>query len=148
MTGTPQPSKRKNRAIRFTLSYKGKDVRLVSAKRIEMLAMTSDPLKSEGKRSGFWFELRDAEDRPLYRLGAWNPIQFSVEVPSEDPKRPFVWVKVPAPEGKFTLLAPDIEKARSLVLFSSPLGVSSALARAEEIARFPLPQGTGREVTP
>jgi hypothetical protein len=133
----------KNRSIRFTLSYEGKTVNMVSAERIEMLSMPSDPFKFAGARSGFWFELQDARNRPLYRRIGRDPIQPAREVVTDDPKQPFTWVEIKEPRGLFTLLAPDIAGAEFVVLFSSPFDMKSSSAPAKEIARFPLPHKQG-----
>jgi hypothetical protein len=136
------PRGQPNRAIRVTLSYKGRQVRLIDIKDVQMLAPPSDPVYEYEGQSGFWYELRDADDRTLYRRVIGNPIAFEIEALSGDPERPFTRQLVEQPEGTFVLVAPVIDEARSLVLVSSPLEPEKAGEPAEELVRFDLRQQT------
>lgn len=134
-----QPTKPPNRSVRLTFSYEGSDVRLVSRQSIEMLSPPSDAIQVQEGQAGFWYELRDAEGRTLYRRVIQNPIKFAFEVRS-DPERPLAWQKVSEPRGYFTLLMPELEQAKTLVLFSSPLEPEGVPVPAKELTRFNLEQ--------
>lgn len=137
-----QPTEQLNRALRLTFSYEDSNVRLASIQKVEMLAPPSDPIRAQdGQEAGFWYELRDGEGRTLYRRVIQNPIKFAFEVRS-DPERPLAWQKVSGPRGEFVLLMPELEKAKTLVLFSSPLEPEGALGPAKELTRFNLEQGS------
>ena len=122
-------------AIRLTLEYEGTDVRVISGQRVRMTAPPSDPVDEYEGQAGFWFELRDQDDRVLYRRVVSNPIRSDVEVLSGDPVRPFTHVSLPDPSGTFTLVVPD-SGAGTLVLFGSPAGEPAKEAR--ELVRFDL----------
>lgn len=122
-------------AIRLTLEYEGIDVRVVSGRRVRMTAPPSDPVDEYEGQTGFWFELRDQDDRVSYRRVVSNPIRSDVEVLSGDPVRPFTHVSRPDPSGTFTLVVPD-SGAGTLVLWASPAGEPEMEAR--ELVRFDL----------
>lgn len=133
--------------LRLTLTYEGSDLRLTSRENVQMVSPPSDPIRPQKGETGFWYEVRDGEDRTLYRRVIQNPIKFAVEVRSDDPERPLAWQEVSEPRGEFILLVPDLDRAHMLVLFSSPLEPGVAPRPAKEIARFDLVQGPeGKEV--
>jgi len=113
----------------------GSKVELVSSQSVEMKSIISDPIQETESKSGFWYELRNAEGQIIYRHIQQNPIRYAVEVPSE-PERPIAWQSVKDPKGTFVLLIPDIDKADSLVLFSSPLEVQKSQQSVKELVRF------------
>ena len=129
--------------LRLTFSYRGQDIELVSTQAVDMKVPPADALRWDEKTSGFWVVLRDAGGQPLYRRITSDPIQTSVEYPSDDPKRPLARQDVAAPEGVFVVLVPDLPQARTVALFSS--GGTSAQERtavaAREIAAFDLKRG-------
>jgi hypothetical protein len=127
--------------LRLTFSYEGSDLRLISRQRVEMMSPPSDPVQAQKEQTGFWYEVRDAEGRTLYRRVIQNPIKFAAEVRSDDPERPLAWQEVSEPRGNFILLMPDLDRAHMLVLFSSPMEPGAALGPAKEIAHFDLAQG-------
>lgn len=131
--------RQRNRSIRLTFSYEGSDVRMVSKQSVEMVAPPSDPILAQENKSGFWYELRDAEGKTIYRRVIQNPIKFAFEVRS-DPERPLAWQTVSQPRGSFVLLLPELEQAKTLVLFSSPLEPKRAFEPAKELTRFSLEQ--------
>ena len=141
MKNKAQTVKQRDRSLRLTFSYEGSDVRLVSRQSVEMVPPPSDHLRTLEGQTGFWYELRDAEGRTLYRRITETPVKFAAEVRSDDPRRPLTWEKVSRPQGHFVLLMPDLDQARTLVLFSSPLEPEAAAKPAKEIARFDLQQG-------
>lgn len=145
MDNETQSPKQPNCSLRLTFSYEGSDVRLVSMKSIEMLSPPSDPIQTKKGQAGFWYELRDDRGRTLYRRVIQNPIKFSVEVRSNNPKRPLEWQKVNEPRGTFTLIAPDLAEAKTIELISSPLEPEGMLKPAGELTRFKLKQDTEKD---
>ena len=84
---------RPNRALRLIFSYKGSKATLESRQEIAMTVPPSDRTYEYEQQSGFWFELRDAQDRVLYRRVMRNPMEEELEAPSGDPSRPFTRVR-------------------------------------------------------
>jgi hypothetical protein len=126
------------RALRLTFEYEGEEVRLVSRQRVAMLVPPPELASSEEGQAGFWYELQDPDGRATYRRAARNPLRSDVEVFSPDPDESFTHIEMPEPRGVFTLLVPDLEGARTLVLVGGPAGPAQALTPAREIARFDL----------
>lgn len=124
--------------LRLTFSYEGSKVQLVSKQSLEMVPPPSDPITEQDEMTGFWYEVRDAENQPLYRRAVHNPIKFAVELPSGNPEESFSWERVSEPSGSFVLLMPDLDQAQSLILFSSPLEPENAAAAASKLASFEL----------
>ncbi|HEV7239439.1 MAG TPA: hypothetical protein VGQ36_09375 [Thermoanaerobaculia bacterium] len=124
--------------LRLTFSYQGQAIELVSTQAVDMKIPPADSLAWDEKSSGFWVVLRDGGGQPLYRRVTNNPIQTSVEVPSDDPQRPLERHEVASPEGVFVLLVPDLPQARTVALFSSPGTQELSAAAAREIASFDL----------
>jgi hypothetical protein len=137
-TGPPQ------RALRLIFEYEGDEVRLVSQQRVAMLVPPADSVDSQEEETGFWFEVRDGDDRPIYRRSTRNPLRTHLEVfPPKDES--FTHVEMPEPRGVFTLLVPDLEGAQTLALVGSLPGRERGLAAAREIRRFDLTELSGRE---
>jgi hypothetical protein len=126
------------RAVRLTFEFEGEEVRLVSLHRVAMLVPPPDEPGREEAQAGFWYEVLDAQDRPMYRRGARNPLRSDIEVFGEGPDGSFTHVEMPQPRGVFTLLVPDLEDARTLALIGAPPGPTQEASVAREIARFDL----------
>lgn len=137
-TQTYNLHQQRNRALRLIFNYQGTQVQLTSQQQVEMMAPPSDPIDEFEGRSGFWVELRDAEENLLYRQVMHNPIQLDHEAPSGDPEHPFTHVKNEAAEGTFMLIVPYLEQASTLVMHSSP--ADEPADPAKEIARIDLKQ--------
>jgi len=138
------------RALRLIFSYSGQEVRLVGRQSVEMTVPPSDPLPAQERgRSGFWYELRDADRRTLYSRVVSNPIPTSTEVLTDDPKRPVAREELGGDvQGVFVLLCPEIEAARTVALFSSPpeapgLRRAAGEMGARQIAEFDLAADLG-----
>jgi hypothetical protein len=144
MSSFQPTSKRGSRAMRLTFAYEGEEIRLVERQSIEKRVRASDPILEKGEAgrySGFWIELRDAEGQTLYRRVLHDPIQTSVEVPSDDPNQSFSRHTVENPRGTFFVILPDLDRADRLVVFSSPPDPEfKGRAGAREIARLDLKQ--------
>lgn len=134
--GVPKFDLPSNQAVRVTLSYQGKELRLVSRKVLSMRTPPSAPLEIPEKQAGFWFQVEDANGHLLYRRVMHNPIQFDTETPSDDPERPLKRVPLSEPRGTFFLLVPFLREARTVRIFSSPFELEKATESAGEIMRF------------
>ena len=125
-----------NQAVRVTLSYQGKELRVVSRKVLFIRTPPSAPLEIPEKQAGFWFHVEDANGHLLYRRVMDNPIQFDTETPSDDPERPLKRVPLSERRGTFFLLIPILREARTVRIFSSPFELEKAAESAAEIMRF------------
>jgi hypothetical protein len=104
-----------------------------------MLLPPSDLVEGTAGHHGFWYELRDAQDRPLYRKVMHDPLREDVEVFSDDPHQPSVARHtVPNRKGVFFILVPDTENGHTVTLSSSPHRLALAHQPATVIARFAL----------
>ncbi|MEU0253812.1 hypothetical protein ABZ299_15205 [Streptomyces sp. NPDC006184] len=123
-------------AVRFSLEYEGSQVWLVSEERLTTVVPPSDEIGDE-PHMGFWYELRDAEDRVLYSKMMYNPIALDDEVFDPESGVPSP-VPVEQVTGSFWLFAPDDAQASQLVLHSSPIDRETRWDPAVELARFDL----------
>jgi hypothetical protein len=128
------------RTLRLTFAYEGSTVRLVSRMSVEMLLPRPNATPIREGQSGFWYELRDHQDRILYQRAVHNPIQFDVEIFPEDQKAAIHRRALANPHGTFDLLVPDVPEGDHVVLFSSPPQPERSTASASEVARFSLKQ--------
>jgi len=130
-----------NRAIRLTLEYKDQQFRVRERHFLNKRAQSSDPILDKEKdkpRSGFWIDLRDANERPIYRQVLHNPVPVSVEIHTDDKNNPIRREVNPNPEAVFGVLIPDLPNAESLVIVSSPLKADAMFEPASDLARFSL----------
>lgn len=124
------------RTLRLYFEYEGPDVRLVSAEAVEMTPPPSDALDESERLAGFWYELRDGNDRLLYRRVTHNPIRTSAEILSEDEQRPLARAELLGEvRGEFVLIAPNLDGAATVGL----VGSGGDRGAAAELARFELP---------
>jgi hypothetical protein len=126
------------KAVRMIFAFDGDHVHLVSRQSVEMLVPPSDPVHGVEGQQGFWYELRDAQDRPLYRQVMHNPMREDVEVFSDAPEQSLSRQPVPNRKGVFVVVVPDTEEGRTVTLSSSPRSIQLAHQPAREIARFAL----------
>lgn len=126
----------RKRAMRLVFNYEGDSVELVSVQRVTAVPAPPNSLVPRTDEGGFWLELWDATDRPLYRRVIDNPIRGDVEVVTDDDKRPLARVPIERPTGTFFLLVPDIASVRRVVLFSEPVGREARPGPARELRRF------------
>jgi hypothetical protein len=126
------------KAVRMIFAFDGEHVHLISQQSVEMVLPPSDPVQGVEGQKGFWYDLRDAQDRPLYRRVMHNPMQEDVEVFSEDPRQSVARHTVPNRKGVFVVVVPDTEEGRTITLSSSPRRTQLAHQPAKEIARFAL----------
>jgi hypothetical protein len=125
-------------AVRFVFAYDGDDVRLLSRRRVGVLAPPSDAIEEPvGNRRGFWAEVRAVEGATLYRkaMPPVPPIRHDREVFSDEPGDSLSRIPVERPAGIFTVLVPDSPEADHLALVSGrPGGVRTLLATTGETA--------------
>jgi len=127
------------KAVRLVFSFDGDHVTLLSQQPVEMVLPPSDPVEGTAGQKGFWYELRDAQDRPLYRKVMHHPMREDVEVFSNDPQQHSVARQiVPNRKGVFVALVPDTENGHTVTLSSSPRRVALAHQPATVMARFAL----------
>ena len=124
------------RAVRFVFAYDGDDVRLLSRRRVEVLAPPSDAVEEPAAgRRGLRAEVRAAEGATLYRK-AMPPVRHDRELFSDEPGNSLSRLPVERPAGIFTVLVPDTPDADHLALLSGgPAGVRTLLAGPDEILR-------------
>lgn len=137
-TRTTEIQPRKPKTLRLTLHYEGDKVNLISQQVVDMICPPTDPLEYSEEEAGFWFMLRDRHEQILYRRIIQSPMQYAVEIRSNDPDRPLSWKTVNSPRGEFVLLLPALEEAATVSLFSSPFSLKEAMGPAREFATIPL----------
>ncbi|MFN7923127.1 MAG: hypothetical protein U0Q16_23700 [Bryobacteraceae bacterium] len=103
-----------NRSLRLIFDYSGRAVKLTSVEHVEMLAPPPQALVPATGNEGAWFELRNAEGRPLYRRRMHNPVEQDLEVAQED--RSVIRVPAKSPAGRFFLIVPDLGPTVRVVL--------------------------------
>jgi hypothetical protein len=132
--------------MRLTFSYDGDDVKLVSQQRTEMIVPPSDALRGYTKHKGFWAELKNDNDKTLYRTVLHNPTRNDAEVFPETPGESISREPAPKRKGVFVVVVPDTDKGEEVLLCRSspkakePETEIRALASkpATEIKRFKL----------
>ncbi len=135
--GTEQP-----KSIRLTIEYEGTDLRLVSQRRVAMLAPAPPRrLTARPDERGCWVELQDDSGELLYRQTLHEPIADSLEVPGADGVS---LARVPRDRvaGRFFVVVPDVPGAQA-VSFVGPLAqTDESGAQTRELARFEIePEG-------
>jgi hypothetical protein len=127
-------------SIRLRFEYDGKSLRLVGKKRLQMIAPASPvPRPKVGTQGGFWVELQSAEGQTVFHRLIYNPLRTKVEVHSPD-RQPKIITGPPVP-GTFSVLVPDIPKAKIAIVFGPPLDPGKAKAagdHTQELMRFDL----------
>lgn len=118
-------SKPHNRAVRLIFEQKSGKVKLVSMQRANMVVPPPQALASDRSNRGSWFELRDKQNRPVYRRVIENPLQ-DIEVVVDDPVRPLQRVRVDQARRAFFLIVPDITGVRRLALNLEPRQMAMA----------------------
>jgi len=138
---------RPGKALRLTFQVSEGEVRLIRHERLNMICPPSTGETPEaGKHGGFWIELRDTNDRPLFHRVLNSPLADSVEVfePDGTIKREFG----PAGDRIFEVLLPDHEEAGSVALmgeYRDHAELQTAARDADrggarELAKFEIPK--------
>jgi hypothetical protein len=124
-------------ALRLVFGCRGGAIELRSRERVDIICPRSDPFVGDGGESGFWYEVRDSDERPLYRRVAKHPLEGAMEVPfDESGERSFSWQPQEDVERLFVALAPELNDGKTLVLSGSP--PEEPGSPAGELARFPV----------
>ena len=121
--------------LRLTFAYRGREVRLVASRRVAMIAPPAvTPAPAPGQ-SGHWCELRGATGDLLFHRALSSPMPVDVEVFADDAAQSMRRVPVPAPQGQFEILVPDLPAARTFLFFGTPPGAASEAAPSDELFR-------------
>jgi hypothetical protein len=144
------PSRPSRRTLRLTFRVASGEVQLLSKERLEMICPPSIGDRPQaGRHSGFWMELRDANERVLFHRLLHSPLANSVEVHSPDGK---IRREFGEPvENIFEVLVPDVEGARTIAMMGESLTPPSPKeakatesregeAGSRELVRFDLSQ--------
>jgi hypothetical protein len=140
---TASPAQNEPKAIRLIFAYAGDRIELTDAQRLAMFVPPSDSLEPERERSGFWVEVRDANEQPLFRRLMHHPIETTREVFPADPHGEIIRTPVADRRGVFSVVIPELTAARSLALVGSPPEVNRRGEAAYEMARFDLTRIAG-----
>ncbi len=129
------------RAVRLICAVGDDGVRVVSRRALTKAVPPSEPLEeASGPRSGFWIEVRGADEQVRYRRVVPDPLAGEVEVPGDDGS----FTRRRAAVGSFAVLVPDLPGAEDVVLVRGEpaagdvAGVAPLAVRAEDVARLPL----------
>lgn len=131
--------------VRIVFEYDGEKVRVVSSQRVDMLVPFSEPLVDYAHLQGSWIEVRDREERPLYRHLLPHMLQSDVEGPSDSPGYPMTRRPVDRPKGMFVALVPDLPAATHISLWHHPSGSMDTRTATREIFNAPFPRSQRRK---
>jgi hypothetical protein len=92
--------------------------RLDTSRRVEIQAYPSDPLDGYGGQAGLWVELRDRDDRVVYRRILHDPGQ-TVEAPLEPSRGRLTRIDAPAVAFEARVILPELPAATRVVLMRS-----------------------------
>lgn len=117
-------------ALRLTFAYRGNEIRLIDSLRIETITPpVVTPPPREGQ-SGYWFQVTDPSGTVVYHRPLHDPIVTHVEVFSREGQQTITRIPVARPEGRFSVLIPDLPEAADFSLLGPPNSL-----RPEEPAR-------------
>src|SRR5688572_26896946 len=91
------PAPDEPRAIRLTFAYVGNHIELTDTQRLAMFVPPGESLEGVRERSGFWVEVRDADEQPLFRQLMHHPIETTREVFPADPHGEIIRMPVDDP---------------------------------------------------
>jgi hypothetical protein len=122
-------------SIRLTVAYEGEQLELISQRRVAMLAPAPRKLAARPAQRGYWVELRDAGDEPLYRQTLHEPIAADLEVVADDGVS---LARVPRENvaGRFSVVVPDIPAAQAVSFVGPATPFAAGGAQTRELARF------------
>lgn len=119
---------------RLTYAYQQDDIRLLSAKRVQMVAPGSvGPPPAQGQ-TGNWLEVRGANGGLLHHRVLPELVQHDREVFTNEPGRSMHRVPVKRVEGEFEVLVPDMPGGEYVIVHGHPPGTGRADA-ARVLAR-------------
>ena len=118
-SGATGDHRRRQRALRLIFEQRGDELKLVSTQRLNMVVPPPQALVPKGDTRGSWFELRDGEDRPVYRRTIDNP-QQGLEVVADGPGDALRRIDDDKGVRAFFAIVPDIDGARKFVIHAEP----------------------------
>jgi hypothetical protein len=122
-------------AIRLTFVHKAGKIQLQSRSGVDAIIPTSSPSGNHG----FWAELRDRGDKPLFKQLIHNPLSEDREVFSPDAARSIARAAGARAEDVFSILVPNLPEADSLTLVSSEHeGVGNLATKTALLADVPI----------
>ena len=125
-------------ALRFTCTYEGEKINIISKERLEMVTQASDALEDIDQKIGFWLELHGSQGELLYRQILNDPFRADMEV-FQDPNEEggaIVRAPIERASGYFVLVVPDLPQADHLSLVRAEPEVDGKELRIVEIASF------------
>jgi hypothetical protein len=126
-------------SVRLTFEYEDDTLRLTKAREIDKKPAPSDPLQGYEGQAGFWFELRDAAGKTIYRRVMRNPMPVYYEVHAA--ASPSTHLPVKTRSGTFEVVIPTPPPGAVVVLFSTPQPSASPVGDvAAERARAAVPR--------
>jgi hypothetical protein len=128
-----QPAPVSRRTVRLRFEYEGDKVRLVFARKVEMITPPATETALGDTHSGAWVELRDARGKMLYQRAIHSPVRTDQEIFSEDPKTPISRVPAENMKGVFEVLIPDLPEGATVHVMSSKAGQRESLQAAAEM---------------
>jgi hypothetical protein len=138
-----QPAPRRPQAaVRLIFAYDGDEIRLLSRTRLQMTLPATGEVDVADNQSGFWAEVRQADEQVLFRQPLHDPIRRDVEVFSDDPDRSVSRAPAERAEGAFTVVVPDYAEADHIAFLGGAPGPPGLREQgSRELARFPLRPG-------
>ena len=124
-------------SIRLTVAYDGTDLTLVSQRRVAMLAPAARAPVADSDERGYWVELRDEGDEPLYRQTLHEPIRADLEVVADDGVS-LARVSRENVAGRFSVVVPDLAAAQAVSFVGPSDPFQAGGAQTRELARFEL----------
>jgi hypothetical protein len=118
-SGATGDHRRQQRALRLIFEQRGDEMKLVSTQRLNMVVPPPQALVPKRDTRGSWFELRDRENRPVYRRTIDNP-QQGMEVVADGPGDALRRIDDDKGVRAFFVIVPDIAGARKFVVHAEP----------------------------
>jgi hypothetical protein len=119
---------------RFLLSHSGKNIALISAKRIQAISPPSDEINEIGRTGGSWVELRNDDNKILYKRILHNFFDESVEIMTDRSGEALSWQEAEGIKKIISIMVPEMQGADHIAIMSQDLAGKDE--KAVEIERF------------